>query len=175
MYVLINLDEMRFVSTGNYWALCDQAQADFPDAAYLVGPAKDSCTYTDFTETELRLLYKNTTGNDSAGINKWELPKQVMELVSSVPPCNKQIPLPIPEPYSPKPTAETAPVVSQIRPKAGTTTGRVWELADWLLANRTEFDFDSKEFRNQLIADCVYNGINASTAQVQYSKWKKHH
>ena len=51
------------------------------------------------------------------------------------------------------------------RPKATSTTGRVWEIADRMLAaGATD--------RKAVIAACEAEGINPSTASTHYGKWK---
>ena len=59
-----------------------------------------------------------------------------------------------------KPSDPSAP---PSRPKAGTATGKVWEIAD----SMPEAD------RAEVIAACEAEGINASTAKTQYGKWRK--
>lgn len=55
------------------------------------------------------------------------------------------------------------------RPAAGTTTGRVWAIADQQLAQWPHGI--NKEFRRLVISACEAAGINSSTASVQYGKW----
>jgi len=52
------------------------------------------------------------------------------------------------------------------RPKAGSKTGRVWEIAD---SQGTE-----NAVRKTVMDLCVAEGINASTASTQYGKWRKY-
>ena len=56
------------------------------------------------------------------------------------------------------------------KPKAGSTTGRVWEIADNLYTAGAEI---TKQLRTSIIDECVRQGINSSTAATQYSKWRK--
>lgn len=49
------------------------------------------------------------------------------------------------------------------RPKEGTTTGRVWEIADNM----------PNASRSDIIEACINEGINKATASTQYGKWKK--
>lgn len=59
-------------------------------------------------------------------------------------------------------------------PKAAPTkgaTGRVWELADALLATN-DFVSDPKGFRKLVIQACESEGLNAGTAATQFGKWK---
>lgn len=55
------------------------------------------------------------------------------------------------------------------RPAQGTTTGRVWDMADEYAAQ--QIDYRSKGFRRDVIARCEAAGINKSTASVQFGKW----
>lgn len=60
------------------------------------------------------------------------------------------------------------------RPKEGTMTERVWQVADWLYGEQDPKDFNCKDLRNKVIEACVNNEINASTATTQFAKWKRH-
>lgn len=68
--------------------------------------------------------------------------------------------------------------VSAEAPKAGSKTGRVWEIAEnsWRQmieeAERWGHRLDIKELRKSIISLCEAEGINSSTASVQYGKWK---
>lgn len=72
---------------------------------------------------------------------------------------------------TPKRTPSTAPRTSAAgaRPKAGTSTGRVWDIADEVSARLGLAD---KVVRKEVIELCAAEGINASTASVQFGKWK---
>ena len=52
------------------------------------------------------------------------------------------------------------------RPKAASTTGRVWEIADSLM------NVNALPERKAVIAACEAEGINPATASTQYGKWK---
>jgi hypothetical protein len=74
-------------------------------------------------------------------------------------------------PATPAPTA--APKITQndvTRPKDGTTTGRVWAIADEISAKN-----GSPADRKSVIDQVVAEGINASTGATQYGKWRKFH
>ena len=58
------------------------------------------------------------------------------------------------------------------RPREGTTTAHVWDIADGMHASDPGLGIDSKEFRTCVIDQCVEAGINKSTAATQYGKWK---
>lgn len=62
--------------------------------------------------------------------------------------------------------APREPGAASGRPKPGSTTGKVWDIADKLAA-----DYTGKELRRAVIKECEANGINASTGSVQFGKW----
>jgi hypothetical protein len=53
------------------------------------------------------------------------------------------------------------------RPGQGTVTGKVWDLADKILAETGQAD------RSAVVAACLAEGVNVNTASTQYSHWKK--
>lgn len=57
------------------------------------------------------------------------------------------------------------------RPKAGTTTGRVWDVCDNVL--KGDALTSEKALRAAIIAECTSLGIDPSTAATQYSKWNR--
>lgn len=70
-------------------------------------------------------------------------------------------------------TAPKAEKVAQngvTRPRAGTTTGRVWDIADEISAAKGE-----PADRKSVIEKVVAEEINASTGATQYGKWRKFH
>lgn len=54
------------------------------------------------------------------------------------------------------------------RPKPGTATGKVWEIADQLSA-----DAKGPAPRGEVLKACEGEGINPSTAATQYGRWRK--
>ena len=56
------------------------------------------------------------------------------------------------------------------RPKAGTATGRVWQICDELSAAS-----NAPAERAQVIAKATAEGINAATVATQHGKWRKYH
>jgi len=74
-----------------------------------------------------------------------------------------------PTPRAPR-DPNAAPVAAGA-PAAGSKTGRVWEIAEqvWLAAGSPS---ELKDVRKQIIAACEAEGINGSTASVQFGKWK---
>jgi hypothetical protein len=57
-------------------------------------------------------------------------------------------------------------------PKTGSKTGRVWEIADAVLAKYSA-PYEWKKIRVDIAAACEAEGINSSTMSVQFSKWRK--
>jgi hypothetical protein len=75
---------------------------------------------------------------------------------------------PSPLPAAPKPKRERSTEFQHpSRPKEGTTTGLVWDMADALRAKLGRIP-SGKE----MIADCDREGIKAGTVSVQFGKWK---
>lgn len=74
-----------------------------------------------------------------------------------------------------KPQSVTLPAEA---PKAGSKTGRVWEIAETVLRQKLEAkerdggQLDVKALRKNIVELCEAEGINSSTASVQYGKWK---
>lgn len=56
------------------------------------------------------------------------------------------------------------------RPKAGTATGRVWQICDELSSAS-----NAPAERAQVITKATAEGINAATAATQHGKWRKYH
>lgn len=90
--------------------------------------------------------------------------------VPIVPAAGAPVPnVPAPAPAAPKAARQPRQEGQGARPAAGTTTGRVWAIADELLQATPAGP--SKEFRRSVITACEAAGINSSTASVQYGKW----
>ena len=71
------------------------------------------------------------------------------------------------------PAVEKAPKISQngvIRPKAGTKTARVWEIADELSAAK-----GGPAKRADVITKGQGEELNIATAATQYGRWRKFH
>ena len=56
------------------------------------------------------------------------------------------------------------------RPKAGTKTGRIWEIADSLSARE-----GAPVARKKVLEAAMAEDINAATAATQYGRWRKYH
>lgn len=66
------------------------------------------------------------------------------------------------------PKAPRAPAAPSARPKGG-STGKVWDIADSLKGKHGD---DHKALRKAVVEACAAEGINSSTASVQFGKWK---
>lgn len=72
----------------------------------------------------------------------------------------------------PKPRVTTPrPASDSSTPKTGSKTGRVWEIAEPIYQAAADKS-NWKDIRKAVIAACEAEGINTSTASVQYGKWK---
>lgn len=57
-----------------------------------------------------------------------------------------------------------------VRPKADSSTGKVWLIADEISSNKKE-----PATRREVIEAGVDAGLNASTISTQYGRWRKYH
>lgn len=122
---------------------------------YVRGQFSSFMTPTVFDNTPKDLKFEK---NERTGI--------LMPVASSVavkPERRTSVPKAPKEPRAPKDPSEPAG-----RPKAGSATGRVWEIADEVAETIT----DEKALRKSVIDKCIQEGINKSTASVQFGKWK---
>lgn len=93
------------------------------------------------------------------------LEREVVKCHAPEPDLNHPEPKPV---AAPKPKKERSTEFKDpARPKAGTTTGLVWDMADALRAKLGRLP-TSKE----MVADCEREGIKAGTVSVQFGKWK---
>lgn len=95
-------------------------------------------------------------------------PAYIPKKPNSIDLINESDPLPTQEPILIPRTTRGQGASSSDRPKAGSATGRVWDIADEKSANIT----DEKMLRKAVIEECVKQGINKSTSSVQFSKWR---
>lgn len=187
MYLLINLDQMSMVARGQYQNLDELALTKFPDDSYLIGSATDKFTFQDIGFSDLLTLYKSVATIDET-VTQWNIVPKLLEIVDKVPlhgapPLPKAPyipPIPCIPPLPGIPPIPKAPAASTelTRPKAGTSTGRIWEIADSLIDSNKPLHFklglEDKSLRAEVIKLAEAEGINPSTAQVQFGKWKKH-
>ncbi len=90
----------------------------------------------------------------------------------TLPPTPKQHSAPA---HAQQAAAVRAPSTNNDAPKAGSKTGRVWEIADNVFGNMQaeRGSVDLKMLRKDIITACESEGINPSTASVQFGAWKK--
>lgn len=188
-FVAIDRESMTFLGRGEYGVLWDSIKEDYTSEQIVIGACGNKRTYSPFTDMELRTLHLNTTGEEIETSSYPELLEVLSELGSRI----ETLPTPgylytpriANEPeleanegkLSPKRRKETpakprkTPTSSKPagRPKPGSTTARVWDIADALLKDNE--GADKKELRALVLAACEKEGINKSTASVQFGKW----
>lgn len=182
MNVAINRKTMTFIGLGEYRVVWAKALDEVAPEAIVIGEAASSQTYSKFTDAELRLLYRNTTGLQYEGSDYSALLQSCKALglqLEPLPTPPELVRLPNrPVPETPALTPRKTPVAKVkgatptpgTRPKPGTVTGRVWDIADEVAAAMP--DADHKAQRAEIIRRAVAEGINLATVQVQYSKWR---
>lgn len=183
IFVLIDTERLVFlkatktIKQAEYWAELLAPTNNFLVTGLL---PRD---FSSLTHLELRMLYHHTTG---------EMPSQNIEykkLVNGVSVLAKDLedddtsveelesrlgkplppvdPKPAPEKAGRKPKADTSDKPVN-RPAEGSTTRKVWDMADQLYKASGEVPT-----RGQVMEACEQDGINPSTASTQYGKWKK--
>lgn len=165
------------IEQAEYWAEILAPTHDF----LVTGTANRD--FSSYTKLELRMLYYNSTGiNAPDDIDYGKILKGVADIARQLtidetpvealkeklgrelsPPA----PEPAPEPKTPKPSG----VKISGRPKDGSTSAKIWGIADALKEEKP--DYNSADFRAQVVAKCKELGINGSTANTQFGKWKK--
>lgn len=186
-FILINNESLTFlratetIEQAMYWA-----DILAPNEDYRIN-GLDNKDYSCYTPYELRMLYYNTSGNllrDNFEYSK--LLQGVTYIAGNLPvddtpidvlrkKLGRDIDPTAVEPAPEKPTRGKSPSSGSgsggapTRPKAGTATGRVWEIADSLV----ESDGTLPE-RSTVVEKATAEGINPATVSTQYGKWKKH-
>jgi hypothetical protein len=69
MYIAINRETMTFIGLGEYRVVWTKALDEAAPEAIVIGEATSSRTYSEFTDMELKLLYRNTTGFQYGGFD----------------------------------------------------------------------------------------------------------
>lgn len=72
---------------------------------------------------------------------------------------------------APKPKPPREPSEPAARPKAGTSTGKVWDICDRLWGTGKDHG-TMKNLKAEVLEACAAEGINSGTAGVQFGKWK---
>lgn len=184
--VLIDLNKLKIIRAAEgkdmtrrleYWADILIPESDF----YIGGESRRD--FAHFTLMELKMLHRNTIEEElttedyqKATLTVYNLSQKLETNEASLGELVKKLGKPLAEPTV-KPQIEKRamkPVSSQpTRPGAGTTTARVWEIADEMMVGDPDVDFESKEFRQAVIEICGNETINPSTAATQFAKWKR--
>lgn len=183
MNILINLKTCQVIAKTKSLKSAEYlAELKCPnDPFYICGDEKR--WFAKFTLMELGLMYKGLVGSK---LNITDYPKAlalVHEYVCDLKEWDQSeselrvalgrdleptSPLPVKEraTRSPSPRAP-GEKPKYTRPKEGTTTAKVWDICDQLMAELGEIPT-----RPEAIQRCVEMEINAATASTQYGKWK---
>lgn len=176
-FVAIVYETLEVIGVGEYRALWQKAIQEHKSSEFLIGPVNRLTTYEIFSKDQLSQM-AGVIGEGSIEVEEFI---KKMELVT---------PLPTPtrflrdggvaknknkgegEVRAPRPPLSGEPTKGGTinRPKAGTATGKVWDIADKV----AEGGLTGKALRQAIIETCVEAGIHQSTAGVQYSKWNRH-
>lgn len=184
-FILIDNDQLCFLKAtesleqAQYWADILASKHD-----YYITTVESKKAFSVYTDYELRLLYKNTTGEPVPDTTKYtnlisglqQLAQNLDVDETSLAGLKKQLghsrkeptTEPTPERKGRKPAQSGEPRPLK-RPKEGSATGKVWDIADELNAKE-----DAIPSRQDVIDAATAAGINSSTASTQYGKWKKH-
>ncbi len=191
--ILIDNENLCFIKAT---PTAEQAQmwADIliPTSDYYITDIESLRCLSVYTAYELRLLYQNTVGepvNESIqysvlleGIQKLGLDLIIDEtplstLGNKAKRGSKETKAAVKEtkkqaegnPAKPEKTKEPSTGKAAKRPKEGSMTGKVWDIADALHA-----EHGTIPDRKAVVLACEAGGMNPSTASTQYGKWKKH-
>lgn len=191
-YAAINLDTLKFLAVGEPGTLWTLIKERMPKARFLFGPTTGIYSerlMESLATNDLETLYANTMGKPFAGV---EIMSELLRIANKIkpietdpdvigyditlgPPSRVNVNNPITTPNKPatglKTVTQYIPTESIERPVQGTKTGKVWDVADQLFKRFPHFS--AKALKAEVIAECVKQGTNASTAQVQFGKWSK--
>lgn len=175
MYVGLDTENKKLFGCSNsYEYLCEIA---FKEEIMACAIAPLESVFNGLNAFDLAEVYQNITGV------KWRgqmvvstLRDSCLELVKNLKPTGKAPPRSKEE--ESEATKPEKTITRQDRPKAGTATGRVWDIADSLhsekyLKEQGQSSTYWKSLRSRVIESCEKEGINPATVQVQFGKWKK--
>lgn len=178
--LVIHIPDMQPVCAGEYRTAWEFATEAYRPSELAIGEARSPLLYHAFTLDQLHQLYYNLTEEEFEGESGEELINALCQEAGEFDELDTPKELFDPTLYMAKelskanqPTkAPRAPADTSSfqRPKAGTATGMVWDLADKLLA--TSPKLGKAEFKEALLKKAVEAGINPATAQVQLGKWR---
>ena len=184
--LLIDLDKMKiikvcegkdYVRRLEYWADLLIPKSEF----YIGGGIKRELSV--FTLMELKMLHRNTSGEQLTNDDYKRAIASVHQLGENMDPDEdtlgtlvKRLKRPLAEqtakPQKEKIISKKRPTPLAIRPRAGTVTAKVWEIADEMKAGDPGLGFESKDFRKCVIEECRKDSINLATAATQFAKWR---
>lgn len=183
-HVAIDCDSLEVLGTGNYRALSVLSVVkERPNVT--IAYAAEHKTYSVFSTAQLQQIYTMLCKEQFVG-TYLELIQAVRALVlrlAPVPFTEEQLTAAAEKKFGPenldRPAAakkKTPRVVAErkpvdpsgiVRPKAGSTTGRIWEICDEV-ARATS---DKKAMKFAVLEVGRKEGINDSTISVQFGKW----
>ncbi len=152
----------------------------------VIAPPLEGRGFSKFDLLQLQYLYWNSCGKppvsdygnlviacltafEAIPVSEVSIEELKAEVAKLTPPeheTNKSEAKPVKKAAAPRKPGET--------PAATSTTGKVWVIADRVLASRPAITAatDWKPIRDSIIAACESEGINKATAATQYSKFK---
>lgn len=178
-YVAIDRRTLKILGTGDYKVLWYEATKETDPGHLVIGPIVSRFTYGAFDMNELQTLagtneqdwmaVVNQIVEKAQGLDPYPTPDVLFRNRGQAASFTPTYTQPWASPEKPVKRPDN-PVTSEplSRPKAGTATGRVWEVADRLCVTMS-----GKQLRQAVIDECGQHGINPSTAQVQFGKWRK--
>lgn len=146
-----------------------------------IAPPLAGAGFSKLEKEQLQYLYWNTTQQtppEDYGVLIQEMQKlaEAMPLDdTTLESLEHEVQMLYPDEAAPRqastPSAPREPRVAGEAPKATSTTGRVWVIADKVAADNPN-NTDWKFLRAIIVNLCKQDGINEATAATQYSKWK---
>jgi hypothetical protein len=181
----VETTKIRFVSNNKRAVLLGQTYVNEHPGRKVIAPPLHGRSFSKLDKLQLQYLFWNTFGekpNEDYGI----LLKESLEKASKLPvdmtefsaleflkaSSDKTVSAQFTETGVPKPPK--AKKESAEKPKTLSTCGFIWEICD--KANESSPNLlaqDRKTFRTNVMQACEKEGINPSTAAVQFGKWEK--
>lgn len=179
--VLLNLQNFKIIASdeGEGCLLRLEYLADIliPRSDFFIGI--DEQSHLDmFTSKELFMIAKANkigTPRDLAKAETLihEFCQRMDTQTASLEELKEQLGRPLSSYDTAKPRKEVKPVAAMKAPATGTTSRKVWDIAEGMNNNDPGLGSSSKEFRMCVIEECIKDGINKATASTQFSKWRK--
>lgn len=184
-HVAISRVSMRVIGRGHYRALSAlsvvQEETDV-DIIY----AGENKSFAIYDKVQLQRLYLGLTQLPFHG-EYWQLLEAIRALIARIPEVpytEEQLTVQAEKKFGPEKLDRPAPAKTRVapktkverkpadpssvdRPKAGSATGRVWELCDSLAPHHK----DKKQLKLAVVEAGKLEGLNESTLSVQFGKW----